>query len=109
MKELKAYIREAKLPDVRALRTPDTRAITVVKTVPVGADVAPEYVGLSRAVPQEHFAAMSKLELVCHDDCVERYLNIIGDEHGLASRAMAWYRSRMPVRICSGERGSGAL
>ena len=113
MKELKAYIREAKLPDVvRALRTPGATAMTVVKTVPIGADVAREYVDLSRAVAQEHFAAMSKLELVCHDDSVERYLNIIRDEHGLASVAIAWYsfrRSTMPVRICSGERGSGAL
>ena len=113
MKELKAYIREAKLPDVvRALRTAGATAMTVVKTVPVGADVAPEYVELSRAVPEEHFAAMSKLELVCHDDSVEHYLNIIRDEARTGERGDGVvFVSAVDdaVRIRSGERGSGAL
>lgn len=51
MKELKAYIRERRLNEVvRALRNEGATAVTVVKTVPMGADVEPEYLDVSRAV-----------------------------------------------------------
>lgn len=81
MKELKAYIRERRLNEVvRALRTAGARAVTVVKTVPMGAEVEPEYVDVSRAVPVEHFTPMLKLELVCDDRHVDRYVDIIRDQ-----------------------------
>lgn len=73
MKELKAYIREGRLSEVvRAQRAAGATAVTVVKTVPLGAEIEPEYVDVSRAVPVEHFTPMLKLELVCDDRHVGR-------------------------------------
>lgn len=51
MKELKAYIRERRLSEVvRALRTAGATAVTVVKTVPMGAEIEPEYVDVTGRV-----------------------------------------------------------
>ena len=78
MKELKAYIRESRLKDVvRALRAAGATSVTVVKTVPMGAEIEPEYVDTLRDVPVEHFAPMMKLELVCEDHSADRYIDII--------------------------------
>lgn len=113
MKEVKAYIRERRLPDViRALRTAGATAVTVVKTLPVGADVEPEYVDLSQAVPVEHFTPMLKLELVCEDRQVDRYVNIIQDEArtGEPGDGVVFVSAvEDAVRIRSGERGDRAL
>lgn len=113
MKELKAYIRERRLSEVvRARRSAGATAITVVKTVPVGAEVEPEYVDVSRAVPMEHFAPMLKLELVCDDRHVDRYMNIIRDEARTGERGdgvVFVSAVEDAVRIRSGDRGDRAL
>lgn len=113
MKEVKAYIRERRLDEVvRALRTAGATAITVVKTVPMGADVEPEYVDVSRAVPVEHFAPMLKLELVCDDRHVDRYVEIIREEARTGERGdgvVFVSPVEDAVRIRSGERGERAL
>ena len=113
MKEVKAYIREQRLHEVvRALRTAGATAMTVVKTVPVGADVEPEYVDVSRAVPVEHFTPMLKVELVCDDRDVGRYVNIIRDEARTGERGdgvVFVSAVEDAVRIRSGERGDRAL
>jgi nitrogen regulatory protein PII len=52
MEELKAYIREQRLNEVvRALRAAGVTAVTVVKTVPMGAEVDPEYVDVDQRYP----------------------------------------------------------
>jgi nitrogen regulatory protein P-II 1 len=113
MKELKAYIRERRLTEVvRALRTAGATAITVVKTVPMGAEVEPEYVDVSRAVPVEHFTPMLKLELVCDDRHADQYIDIIRDEARTGERGdgvVFVSAVEDAVRIRSGERGDGAL
>jgi nitrogen regulatory protein P-II 1 len=113
MKELKAYIREERLNEVvRALRAAGATAITVVKTVPMGAEVDPEYVDLSRAVPVEHFTPMLKLELVCDDRQAEHYISIIRDEARTGARGdgvMFVSAIEDAMRIRSGERGEKAL
>jgi len=113
MKELKAYIRERRLNEVvRALRTAGATAMTVVKTVPVGADIEPDYVDVSRAVPQEHFAPMLKLELVCDDRHVERYMNIIREEAQTGERGdgvVFVSAVETAIRIRNGERDDRAL
>jgi nitrogen regulatory protein P-II 1 len=113
MKELKAYIREQRLNEVvRALRAAGATRATVVKTVPVGAEVEPEYVDLSRAVPQEHFTPMLKLELVCDDGQADRYIDIIRDAARTGERGdgvVFMSAVETAVRIRSGERGDQAL
>ena len=113
MKEIKAYIRERRSQDVvRALRTAGATAMTVVKTVPMGAEVEPEYVDVSPAVPVEHLAPMLKLELVCDDGFVDRYVDIIRDEARTGERGdgvIFVSTVEDAVRIRSGERGERAL
>lgn len=68
MKEIKAYIREDRVADVvRGLRAHGARAITIVRVVPMGSEVEPEFVDISSAAPVEHYTPMLKLELVCDD------------------------------------------
>lgn len=113
MKELKAYIRERRLNEVvRALRTAGATAVTVVKTVPMGAKVEPEYVDVSRAVPVEHFTPMLKLELVCDDGHVDRYVDIIRNQARTGERGdgvVFVSAVEDAVRIRNGEHGDRAL
>lgn len=86
--------------------------MTVVKTVPVGADVEPDHVDVSQAVLQEHFAPMLRLELVCDDRQVKRYMNIIREEARTGERgdAVVFVSAiETAVRIRSGERHDRAL
>ena len=86
--------------------------MTVVKTVLMGAEVEPEYVDVSPAVPVEHFAPMLKLELVCDDGFVDRYVNIIRDEARTGERGdgvIFVSGVEDAVRIRSGEGGERAL
>ncbi|MGE3841064.1 MAG: P-II family nitrogen regulator [Vicinamibacterales bacterium] len=113
MKELKAYIREQQLTEVvRALRTAGATAVTVVRTVPMGAEVEPEYVDVSRAVSLQHFTPMLKLELVCDDGHVDRYVDLIRDRArtGECGDGVVFVSPiEDAVRIRNGERGERAL
>ncbi len=97
---------------VRALRVAGATAVTVVKTVPMAAEIEPEYVDVSRAVSVAHFTPMLKLELVCDDRHVSRYLDIIRDNARTGERgdgAVFVSTIEDAVRIRSGERGDRAL
>lgn len=113
MKELKAYIRTSRLTDViRALRAAGATAVTVVQTVPMGADVDPEYVDTLRDVPVEHFTPMTKLELVCDDLSAKAYLDIIREAAQTGERGdgvVFVSPVEDAVRIRSGERGDRAV
>lgn len=113
MKELKAYIRESRLKDVvRALRAAGATSLTVVKTVPMGAEVEPDYVDTLREVPVEHFGPMMKLELVCEDPRVEEYVDIIREAARTGERGdgvVFVSPVEDAVRIRSGERGDQAV
>lgn len=78
MKELKAYIREGKMHEVvRGLRTRGAQAMTVVRVIPLGSEVEPEFVDTSSAVPVAHYTPMVKLELVCDERQVEVFADTI--------------------------------
>lgn len=78
MKEVKAYIRESKMPDVvRGLRSQGARGITVVRVVPMGSETEPEFVDISAATPVAHYAPMLKVEVVCPDADAERFVETI--------------------------------
>ena len=113
MKEVKAYIRERRLTEVvRALRAAGATAVSVVKTVPMGAEIEPEYTDVSRAVSLEHYTPMLKVELVCDDRHVDRYVSIIRDEArtGELGDGLVFVSSvEDAVRIRNGERGDRAL
>ena len=78
MKELKAYIRQDKMDDVvRGLRTQGARALTMVRVVPIGSEIEPEFVDISSATPIEHYTPMLKLELVCDDEHASAFAETI--------------------------------
>ena len=78
MKELKAYIRADKMEDVvRGLRARGARAITVVRVVPMGSEIEPEFVDISSAAPTAHYTPMLKLELVCDDRSADAFAETI--------------------------------
>lgn len=80
MKEIKAYIREDKMAEVvRALRARGARAMTVVRVVPVGSEIEPEFVDISSAAPTAHYTPMLKLELVCDDGSADALAHTIRD------------------------------
>ena len=92
MKELKGCIREARLgPTVQALQQAGARSVSVVRVVPIGADTTPAFLDISRAVPVAHYQEMVKVELVCPDEQVAAYADIIRDH------------------ACSGDRGDGVI
>lgn len=113
MKELKAYIRKARLNDViHALRGAGATSVTVVKTVPMGAEIEPEYVDTLREVAVEHFAPMMKVELVCEDQSVDAYIDIIREAARTGERGdgvVFVSPVEDAVRIRSGERGDRAV
>lgn len=92
MRELKAYIREARLdPIIRALREAGARSVSAVRVVPIGSETAPAFVDISRAVPVAHYQEMVKLELVCLDEQAFAYADIIREQ------------------ACTGDRGDGVI
>jgi nitrogen regulatory protein P-II 1 len=113
MKQVKAYVRERRLSEVvRALRAAGATAVSVVKMVPMGAEIEPEYTDVSRAVSLEHYTPMLKVELVCDDRHVDRYVSIIRDEArtGELGDGLVFVSSvEDAVRIRNGERGDRAL
>lgn len=78
MKELKAYIREARLgPTIHALQQAGAKSVSAVRVVPIGADTTPAFVDISRAVPMAHYQEMVKVELVCPDEQAFVYADIV--------------------------------
>lgn len=102
-------------------RYPDTAAIDVARGCDIddgradrayGAEIEPEYVDTLREVPVEHFAPMMKLELVCYDQNVDAYVDIIREAARTGERGDGVvFVSPVDdaVRIRSGERGQQAL
>lgn len=78
MRELKAYIREARLdPTIRALQEAGAKSVSAVRVVPIGSDTIPAFVDISRAVPVAHYHEMVKVELVCPDEQAFIYADIV--------------------------------
>jgi nitrogen regulatory protein P-II 1 len=113
MKELEAHIRTSKSTGVvRAIRAAGFTSVTVVQTVPMGADVDPEYVDTLPEVPVEHFVPMMKLELVCENQNVDAYIDIIQEAAKTGERGddvVLVSPEEDAVRIRSGERGDRAV
>ena len=81
MRELKAYIREARLdPTIRALQQAGAKAVSAVRVVPIGTNVEPAFVDISRSVPVAHYAEMVKVELVCPDEQAFLYADILREQ-----------------------------
>lgn len=81
MRELKAYVREARLdPIMRALREAGARSVSAVRVVPLGSDTTPAFVDISRAVPVAHYQEMVKLELVCLDEQAFEFADLIREQ-----------------------------
>lgn len=78
MKEIKAYIRtEVVRETVEALEEAGAPGITVVSVHPVGYGFEPNYFVHEGKNPFKPFPTIVRLEVVCRDDDVERFTQII--------------------------------
>jgi len=86
MKEIKAYIRPNKLDEVvHALIDAGAPGITVVEVHPVGHGFEPNYFSRAREEIKKYFEIV-KLELVCHNEQVENFIQIILDHVSTGTR-----------------------
>lgn len=113
MKEIKAYVRENRLePVIQALRGAGAKAVTAVQIVPFGSEMEPEFVDISRAAPLAHFRPMMKLELVCRDEDVTGYADLIREQArtGDPGDGVIFISAvQDALHIRSGEHGEGIL
>ncbi|MDQ6892748.1 MAG: P-II family nitrogen regulator [Acidobacteriota bacterium] len=113
MKEIKAYVREERLPSIaQALRTAGAHEITTVRVLPVETEGGPSFVDISLARPIAHFRPMVKLELVCSDAAAGKYVDLIQESArtGQPGDGIIFVSSiEEAVHIRSGNRGDNAL
>lgn len=113
MKEIKAYVREERLPSVaQALRSAGAHEITTVRVIPVETEAGPSFVDISMARPVAHFRPMVKLELVCSDAAAGKYLELIREtaRTGKPGDGIIFISSiDDAVHIRSGRRGEAAV
>lgn len=113
MKEIKAYIREERLPQVaEALRSGGAHEITTVRVLPVETEAGPSFVDISLARPIAHYSPMVKLELVCSDAKARDFVDLIRQSArtGQPGDGIIFISSiEDAVHIRSGRRGEAAV
>jgi nitrogen regulatory protein P-II 1 len=113
LKEIKAYIRTASLADtVRELQEARAPGITVVSVHPVGYGFDPNYFLPESDDPVGNYCAITKLEIVCNDEDVDRFVEIISGKSytGTKGDGMIFVASvDRVIRIRTGEQGKEAL
>ena len=79
MKEIKAYIRSDFLDNtVEKLQAHGAPGLTVVTVHPIGYGFKSRF-SLSEAAPSTKYIDISKIELVCDDDDLDKFVNTILD------------------------------
>lgn len=113
MKEIKAYIRtSAVATTVEALNEAGAPGITVVTVHPVGYGFDPNYFQPERADPIKYTPSITKLEVVCKDDDVDKFVEIIsgGSYTGTRGDGMIFVSPiERAVKIRTSEQGDKAL
>ena len=112
MKEIKAYIRPNRLDKViRDLEQAGVPGITIVEVHPVGHGFEPNYFSRAREEIKRFFEIV-KLEIVCHDEQVERFIQIILENTSTGSPGdgrIFLSPVEEAIRIRDGERGNSIL
>lgn len=112
MKEIKAYIRFAKAEVViHALREADVPGLTAIEVKAIGAAVEPERVKYSINYVEE-VSPVTKLEVMCKDEDVERLCRIIREKAytGRKGDGMIFVSNiDHAIKIRTGEQGEKAL
>jgi nitrogen regulatory protein P-II 1 len=79
MKLIKAYVRQFMVNKViEELRKAGSPRISAVDVKQIGDEVRQEELKLSSELGST-YTTMAKIELVCHDSCVEKAVKIVGD------------------------------
>ncbi len=112
MKEIKAYIRLAKVDVViHALREENVPGLTAIEVKAIGSAVEPERVKYSINYV-EKVSPITKLEVICKDEDVERLCRIIQDKAytGRKGDGMIFVSNiEGAIKIRTGEEGEQAL
>lgn len=113
MKEIKAYIRTDALANtVNALQGAGAPGITVVAVHPVGYGFDPNFFLPENKDPVKNCCAITKLEVVCKDQDVDRFVEIISGSSytGTKGDGMIFITSvDRAIKIRTGEQGEAAL
>lgn len=113
MKEIKAYIRTDAVADtVEALSEAGAPGITVVTVHPVGYGFDPNFFLSGKTDPVKFFPTITKLEVVCKEDDVDKFVEIISGASYTGTRGdgMIFVSSiERAIRIRTSELGEKAL
>ena len=113
MKEIKAYIRtDAVVGTVEALNEANAPGITVVTVHPVGYGFDPNFFLAGKTDPVKYFPSITKLEVVCKDADVDRFVEIISGASytGTQGDGMIFVSPvERAVKIRTSEQGEKAL
>jgi len=113
MKEIKAYIRTSNLSaTVEALAEAGAPGITVVTVHPVGYGFEANYFTPDWEGPIKRYQAITKVEVVCKDQDVDRFVQIIsGNSYSGAEGDGMIFVSPVEraVKIRTGQTGEGVL
>lgn len=112
MKEIKAYVRPYSLESaVKALEEAGAPGITVLEVHPVGYGFQPNYFSTSRKFIQTA-PQIVKLEIICHDEQVERFVAILLEQTSTGSKGdgrIFISPVAEAIRIRDGRRGAEVL
>lgn len=113
MKEIKAYVRtEAIVATVKALQEAGAPGITVVSVHPVGYGFEPNLFLPDSGDPTRNYAAITKIEIVCRAEDVDKFVQIISGNSYTGTRGdgMIFVSPvEQAIRIRTGEKGGKVL
>lgn len=113
MKEIKAYIRTKVLADtIDALKEVGVPGITVTSVHPVGYGFDPKYFLPQTKDPGRNYPTITKLEVVCTDEDVDRLVKIISGNSYTGTKGdgvIFVTHVEKAVKIRTGEEGDAAL
>lgn len=113
MKEIKAYIRtDAVANTVDALNEAGAPGITVVTVHPVGYGFDPNFFAAGNVDSVRNFPTITKLEVACKDEDVDRFVEIISGSSYTGTRGDGMifvYPVERAIKIRTSEQGENAL
>ncbi len=112
MKEIKAFVRSQKTNNIiKALYEAKCSGITVVPIHPIGYGFQPNYF-IGGAESERAYPEINKLEIVCNDEVVDQYCEIIRmcGYTGLAGDGIIFVSPvECAIKVRTGQRDSNAL
>ncbi len=112
MKEIKAYVRSERVNDIiQALEKAGVKGMTLIDVMAVGQNIDPKNYKFSMSLV-ERYQKIAKLEIICSDDDVDQYVQIIrenGTTHSKGDGLITVSDVQRLVKVRNGVEGEEAL